>query len=229
MKKRNFMKSHIFMLLFTVCCLMIDCRNSNDIANLSGGKDSQTIETTEEKIDKLLNSIKPRLAAKSNFLNENLASDDIGMAIINFLVVKNLRTGQIALTNFEQERFFLFVYLESLENVRAQGGGIAVTCTGSKNGDWEEECDGKLSCGRLIVRCLKEGGCSTCPIPEHEELILNKEDFLDIEEEGEDESQDEEDDEEEEFEFEEGDSVLSVKVSYYLPPEESEEERQENN
>ena len=221
------MKSHIFMLLFTVCCLMVDCKDSNDIANLSGGKDSQTIETTEEKIDKLLNSIKPRLAAKSNFLNENLASDDIGMAIIDFLVVQNLRTGQIALTNFKQESIFPLFSQESLENVRAQGGGVVVTCTGGKNGDWEEECDGKLSCGRLIVRCLKEGGCSTCPIPEHEELILNKEDFLDIEEEGEDESQDEEDDEEEEFEFEEGDSVLSVMVSYYFPPEES-KERQED-
>ncbi|NQY04836.1 MAG: hypothetical protein HRT68_01205 [Flavobacteriaceae bacterium] len=45
---------------------------------------------------------------------------------------------------------------------KAPNDDYTVEC---QNGDnsWNETCDGKFSCGRLIARCLDEGGCAlTC-------------------------------------------------------------------
>lgn len=55
-----------------------------------------------------------------------------------------------------------FFILESEKNVaqRIAADEYQVSCD---NGDssWDEGCDGKWSCGKLIAKCLDEGGCAT--------------------------------------------------------------------
>ena len=55
-----------------------------------------------------------------------------------------------------------FFILESEKSViqRMAKVDYQVSCD---NGDssWDEGCEGKWSCGKLIAKCLDEGGCAT--------------------------------------------------------------------
>ena len=63
---------------------------------------------------------------------------------------------------FEEKEPDFFI-LESDESVANRATAYEVSCDrggdGTKN--WHEDCDGKWSCGKLIAKCLDEGGCAT--------------------------------------------------------------------
>jgi len=58
-----------------------------------------------------------------------------------------------------------FFILESEKNLASRNvlTQYQVDCDrgGDGSDNWSEECDGKWSCGKLIAKCLDEGGCST--------------------------------------------------------------------
>lgn len=67
------------------------------------------------------------------------------------------------LNSEEKEPDFFILESEKSIAARMAADDYQVDCdrggTGSDN--WSEDCDGKWSCGKLIAKCLDEGGCAT--------------------------------------------------------------------
>ena len=55
-----------------------------------------------------------------------------------------------------------FFILDSEEEIqrREEESAYEVTCKGGTS-EFTKGCDGKISCGRLIYKCLQSGGCAT--------------------------------------------------------------------
>ncbi|WP_435255424.1 hypothetical protein [Tenacibaculum sp. A30] len=55
-----------------------------------------------------------------------------------------------------------FFILDSEEEIqrRVEESAYEVTCKGGTS-EFTKGCDGKISCGRLIYKCLQSGGCAT--------------------------------------------------------------------
>ena len=67
-------------------------------------------------------------------------------------------TNNIVVTQVEQKEPDFFVIYPHIESSRI--GNYTVTCN---DGDetWEEGCSGNMSCGKLVYKCLGQGGCAT--------------------------------------------------------------------
>ena len=62
----------------------------------------------------------------------------------------------------EKELDFFILEFESEEDIsqRIAAGEYKVSCDNSDN-SWTKNCSGIRSCGKLIAKCLDEGGCAT--------------------------------------------------------------------
>ena len=76
----------------------------------------------------------------------------------------NPNTKTIAYLKSEEKEPDFFI-LESPKNLAERDAFIAaddyqVDCDNGES-SWSGDCDGKWSCGKLIAKCLDEGGCAT--------------------------------------------------------------------
>ena len=154
MKKLSKKISFLFIPILLVTFIYSSCNDSNETVS--------DLEIDTQKIEKLLGEYKPSLKEKSTKLSDT--------QVINFEVVKNLKTGEIFITNEEIVDFFP---VDEKSAYMKASGSYTVSCdrggTGSQN--WTKNCDGKWSCGSLVAKCLKEGGCATmCAIKSSERL-----------------------------------------------------------
>lgn len=127
---------------------VISCQNSDSAAE---EVQASQIERDAAKIDKLLAEKEPSFVQKAPNIED--------YKILTFEVVKNLKTNEISIQNEQVVEFYpLDKNLDYLN--RTSSSSYQVDCD---NGDksWSKSCDGKLSCGRLIAKCLDEGGCAT--------------------------------------------------------------------
>jgi len=112
----------------------------------------QSLENDAKTINALLAELKLKLIFQSKQLSE--------LERISFEIVKNKSTNEITVEKMETFRFFPMADKSEYYS-QTRGGGYQVDCDLGGNGDWTESCSGTYSCGRLIARCLDEGGCAT--------------------------------------------------------------------
>lgn len=104
-----------------------------------------------ETINQLLEGIKPSLQAWSSKLKE--------FEFITFEVVKNMNSNEIFLENFKEVEIFPITTSDAY--YKSARSSYIVSCDNEgDDDDWEEECDGVYSCGALVKKCFKEGGCA---------------------------------------------------------------------
>lgn len=89
----------------------------------------------------------------------NLETSEESVIYINYKWDSTKKTIEYLNSEEKEPDFFI---LESPKEIahRNIAADYQVDCD---NGDdsWSAECNGKLSCGRLIAKCLDEGGCAT--------------------------------------------------------------------
>lgn len=83
-------------------------------------------------------------------------------------IVYDKSTGSVEIIKTAEKELgieYLFFYMEADEDRKnlpvESRANYTVSCSGGSEGEWEEDCNGKISCGRLVARCLDEGGCAT--------------------------------------------------------------------
>lgn len=137
---------------FNLCMLLILISSCNtDYPEISTDIDATKSQTNKEVevINNLLESITPELQSRASTLDE--------FEFITFEVVKNLKTKAITLENFKEVS--LFPITDLMSNQRST---YVISCDNGGDGsdDWEAECTGVSSCGKLIKKCLDQGGCA---------------------------------------------------------------------
>ncbi len=138
---------------FTVICLTLLLCNSCSSEKPEFINESNVKQLQNEKeiatINNLLENIKPQLNERAKDLEE--------FNYISFEVVKNLNTNEITLENFKE--LSLFPIADLTQNNRST---YTISCDNNGDGesDWEEQCSGIGSCGKLVKKCLDEGGCA---------------------------------------------------------------------
>ena len=137
---------------FNLCLILILISACNtDYPEISADIEVTKSQTKNEVevINNLLESIKPELQSRASTLEE--------FEFITFEVVKNMKTKVITLENFKEVRLFPITDLMS-----GQRSTYVISCFNGGDGsdDWEAECTGVSSCGKLIKKCLDQGGCA---------------------------------------------------------------------
>lgn len=198
MKKVNF-------LFATILVALLFCYSS------CSDKDESTEKTPilnsseqELKIESLFSLVDEKIKTKSTRLNsiDGVKKDDTPISTaITFLVIRDNLTGNITLSNFKSEEYFVLpdeMFSEetntpesrisktefttsSPESVLENKKGYRINCKGGSAGNWSKKCSGKFSCGKEVVKCLDQGGCAeVCEVPV-EFIEFNAEEFVDIE------------------------------------------------
>lgn len=169
--QNNILSIFTLFVLFTTM-LTISCSDKNHELNN---------QNSEEKINKLFDLVDSKIETKSQVLRQ-LNGDKVIQKAITFLVIRDNNTGEISLANFKEEDYFApiaDVFENSTLSQTQYMDDYTVSCSGGSGGDWESSCGGKFSCGKLIAKCLDEGGCaSICNAKSSIEFNGNK--FLDI-------------------------------------------------
>ena len=91
--------------------------------------------------------------------NMNLKTSQENVIYINYKWNPSKKTIEY-LSSEEREPDFFILESERSVTKRIAAADYQVDCD---NGDssWSKECDGKWACGKLIAKCLDEGGCAT--------------------------------------------------------------------
>ncbi|MDA9234261.1 hypothetical protein N9R11_00475 [Polaribacter sp.] len=92
----------------------------------------------------------------------NLKTSQENVIYIDYKWNPNKRTIEYLKSEEKEPDFFI---LESPKNLAQRDAFIAaddyqVNCDNGES-SWSGDCDGKWSCGKLIAKCLDEGGCAT--------------------------------------------------------------------
>lgn len=89
--------------------------------------------------------------------NMNIGTNKENIIYINY--EWNSKDKTIKYLNSEEKEPDFFI-LESKKSLAQRAADYQVSCD---NGDssWDSDCSGKWSCGKLIAKCLDEGGCAT--------------------------------------------------------------------
>ncbi|QMU64326.1 MAG: hypothetical protein GKR88_08530 [Flavobacteriaceae bacterium] len=148
----------LLILTLTVSSLVfVSCENEQ----ISPEQNISQVDIDTKKIDKLLENYKPSLVDKASKI-----SDD---KLITFEVVKNLKTNEISIENEQVVSFFPIDERSSYYNHLADGYQVDYDRGGDGSNNWSASCYGKWSCGKLIAKCLDQGGCATiCQAPQEE-------------------------------------------------------------
>lgn len=141
---RKLIKYGMFFMVFGIA---MSCQNEK----VQPEEEMSQLEIDAAKIDKLLEEARPDLAEQASKMNDD--------KVITFEVVKNLKTNEITIENIKQVNFFP-IPIASEKTPEFTEAEYQVDCD---NGDssWSKSCGGKWSCGKLIAKCLDEGGCAT--------------------------------------------------------------------
>ena len=91
----------------------------------------------------------------------NLKTSQENVIYIDYKWNPNKRTIEYLKSEEKEPDFFI---LESPKNLAQRDAFIAaddyqVNCDNGES-SWSGDCDGKWSCGKLIAKCLDEGGCA---------------------------------------------------------------------
>ena len=92
----------------------------------------------------------------------NLKTSQENVIYIDYKWNPNKKTIEYLKSEEKEPDFFI---LESPKNLAQRDAFIAaddyqVNCDNGES-SWSGDCDGKWSCGKLIAKCLDEGGCAT--------------------------------------------------------------------
>ena len=92
----------------------------------------------------------------------NLKTSQENVIYIDYKWNPNKKTIEYLKSEEKEPDFFI---LESSKNLAQRDAFIAaddyqVNCDNGES-SWSGDCDGKWSCGKLIAKCLDEGGCAT--------------------------------------------------------------------
>lgn len=153
MKKLKLSKLFILtLLMLTGSIFFTSCQNESIVNEEQANFDlkAKQLESDSKTISELFQKIKPELINQSKRLGE--------FEVITFEVVKNQKTNEITLENFNTVEFFPIMEKEDYMQMR---GSYTVSCSGGSEGDWTESCGNKWSCGALVADCLEQGGCAT--------------------------------------------------------------------
>ncbi len=113
-----------------------------------------------------LNSLENRPLHFEEFF-EKVSSMDLKTSQENIIYIDynwdpTNKTMELLKTEEKEPDFFI---LESDKTIAARiaKDDYQVECDRGGDGkdDWSKDCDGKWSCGKLIAKCLDEGGCAT--------------------------------------------------------------------
>lgn len=146
----------LLILILTVSSLVfVSCQNEQ----IPSGQDISQVDIDAKKIDELLENYKPSLIDKASKITDD--------KVITFEIVKNLKTNEIAIKNEQIVSFFPIDERSSYYNRISAEYQIDCNLGGDGSNNWSESCDGKWSFGKLIARCLDQGGCATiCQSPQ---------------------------------------------------------------
>lgn len=108
-----------------------------------------------------LSSLKEMKTTSSNDFFEKVVNMNLQIDEEHVIYIRcewNKENDMISIKSAKEKEPDFFI-LESTKLQRSSAD-YKVECS---NGDqsWEEDCDGKWSCGGLIADCLDEGGCAT--------------------------------------------------------------------
>jgi len=137
-------------IVLTLCLttfIFVSCQNED----LSTEQELTQLDKDVAKIDTLLEDLRSDLASQASKM-----SDD---KMITFEVVKNLTTGKITIENRQEISFFPIDDRSAYFN--STSDSYQVDCDlGNEEDNWSKTCENKWSCGSLINKCLKAGGCA---------------------------------------------------------------------
>lgn len=134
-------KIKLILALFITTLSIISCNQNESIEDLTNEKMSP--EAFFEKVSAM------NIKAKG----ENVIYIDIEYDNIN-------NTIEYLSSKEAEPDFFVLDSDEDIQK-RITEAAYEVTCKGGSKEFKSEPCDGKFSCGRLIYKCLKSGGCAT--------------------------------------------------------------------
>lgn len=167
-------KLNLSILILVISLIFTSC--SNNAQDYNQNNLEATSQTDEEKINNLFEGIDSAISNKLVELNKSAKKSDSEMAI-TFLVVKDNKSGAIALANFTTESIFPLpnsLFSKSSEEK------YTVSCSGGSKEDWTSSCSGKFSCGTKIAKCLEQGGCSSICAVKDQGVKFNSAQFFGI-------------------------------------------------
>jgi len=86
----------------------------------------------------------------------DLEISDENVIYISYKFDKSNNTISITEVKEAEPHIFILPFTKS----NSSSADYTVECSNGDN-SWTSSCDGKYSCGRLIAKCLSEGGCAT--------------------------------------------------------------------
>lgn len=114
-----------------------------------------------DRVDKL-SDIKDKSLNYEEFFeivsNIGIETDQEKIVYIDFEWNSKDKTIKYLSSKEKEPDFFI---LENKMSLSKRKGEYQVSCDNDKDQGWDEDCDGKWSCGGLITKCLDEGGCAT--------------------------------------------------------------------
>ncbi len=179
LNKMNLNKT-IFFSAIMMMVLALSC--STESVEVASEKSIQTQELDDvSRIDALLEKVTPLIPMKFQALaNAKSSEEERNTFALTFLVVKNITTGELALTNFREVGIFPIPGLFAEDSKQNNNGAsYVVTCT-KGNSSSSSTCSGAMQCGRKVKECLDSGGCAEVCHDPGDNIIIVPDDFFDL-------------------------------------------------